>query len=256
MPHYRKPACRCTSIGSFSLPHHITAKELTPITFAQTMGMTDETPDAYVINLDRRGDRLTRVAFEMQNSGFKWKRISAVDGSLEKLPTGWPAGNGAYGCMLSHRTLLETAPEDPITVFEDDATVVLNFKEKYKEFMALVPDDWDAIFLGGQHIDTPTLVKPGLLKCRNTHRTHAYRIRGKYRKFLTLKWHEELGHIDHIWGRHQKDWKVYAPEKWLCGQFAGRSDINGREQAERYWNLQGRKFTPHRTCRPCSKKTP
>jgi hypothetical protein len=67
---------------------------------------------AYVINLERRGDRWQKMQAEW-GEHFDLVKIPAID-----LP-----GNGAGGCKLSHRmvAIQFLEKEDVILVFEDDA---------------------------------------------------------------------------------------------------------------------------------------
>ena len=44
-------------------------------------------------------------------------------------------------------------------------------------------------------------------------------------------------HIDHqLELAHQrKDWPVYCPVKWICGQRAGTSNISGKDNPDQIW---------------------
>ena len=55
--------------------------------------------------------------------------------------------------------------------------------------------------LGGQHISGgPSVVKPGVVKCLNCQRTHAYALRGKWLRDLYSNWQTWHTHIDHKMG--------------------------------------------------------
>lgn len=208
---------------------------------------------AYLINLKRRPDRLKNALEQFAKTKIMPVRFDAVDGILEELPLGWNAGHGAWGCNRSHVKVLEHAlskGQDTVMVFEDDVEFAKDFDLKFKRFMEEVPEDWDALFLGGQFMTPGTLVKPGVIKStgeNGIHRTHAYILRGEYLKFMLSKWNTELGHVDHVWGRNQKDWNVYAPEHWLCAQTASKSDINGRQLGTRWWEHK-------KTCGSCANR--
>jgi hypothetical protein len=196
----------------------------------------------YLINLDRRTDRLESATREFASkTDLHPERWRAVDGSLQPLPPGWTAGHGALGCSLSHRGLLrhllDQGVEEAAMVFEDDVVFDRRFREKWPAFLAKVPADWDAIFIGGQHETHPTPVCPGVVKCHRTGRTHAYVLRGRYMRYVLDGWDQHRGHIDHWWRENQSTWNVYAPEVFLCGQGASRSDINNRPQRERWWTV-------------------
>lgn len=206
--------------------------------------MLNESPiqRTYLINLKRRPDRLSEALTEMERAGIKPVVFEAVDGTKLPVPQGWKDGGGAYGCLESHKRVLESAILDGldcVAVFEDDIVFAEDYQDKLAALFRRLPRDWDCVFIGGQHRKTPRPVKEGVVRCVDCHRTHGYVVRGEYIKRLYNIWSSNKGHADHIWGRYQQEAKVYAVEPWLCGQGASRSDINGRSQGERWWDRTG-----------------
>lgn len=83
---------------------------------------------------------------------------------------GYCAYLGHLQGLLSHR---DNYPDEDLLILEDDVTFDSNFEEYYKNFMSRVPDDWDAIYLGGWPVPQPPLPKevaPGVI--------HPYRMHG------------------------------------------------------------------------------
>jgi GR25 family glycosyltransferase involved in LPS biosynthesis len=69
----------------------------------------------YVVNLDRREDRMKSISFEMNYIGWDFERFSAVD------------TNDHGGCSLSHIQIIKNAIEkglDEVMVIEDDCTIM------------------------------------------------------------------------------------------------------------------------------------
>lgn len=209
--------------------------------------------EVFLVNLKRRPDRLVSVQATLRQCDwpFKWPTIfQAVDGNLVPHPHGWQSGSGAWGCMRSHQQIFEQVMmngANSVLILEDDVCFEPDFREKVKVFLQAVPEDWDQLMLGGEHVNTngvPMLVKPGVYRCTDCERTHCYAIRGEFLKKLYRRWisggdfNGEV-HCDWIMGRDpemQSKHKVYAPERFLAGQERGRSDIDGGLQARKFWN--------------------
>jgi len=207
-----------------------------------------------LINLKRRPDRLARIKRELRRCRWPFKQpeiFEAVDGLVARPPASWSASPGAWGCLESHRQILSRALADgvkSILILEDDVCFTESFREDVQRFLHVVPDDWDQLMLGGQHLNylgEPTKVKPGVLRCTDCERTHGYAIRGEFMRKLSARWsgggkYNGNEHCDKIMGRDpemQFAHKVYAPEFFLIGQDRDdRSDIFGAALPRKFWN--------------------
>jgi hypothetical protein len=207
----------------------------------------------FLVNLKRRPDRLAQINAALRKCDwpFKWPRVfAAVDGEMLPIPDGWQSGNGAWGCLRSHQQVLEMTlieGSESVLILEDDACFIENFTIKVEDFLKAVPNDWDQLMLGGQHVNvngTPKLIKPGIYRCTDCERTHCYAVRGEFKRKLYQRWtnggaYNGEVHCDWIMGRDpemQLKHNVYAPELFLVGQERGRSDINGTLHPRKYWN--------------------
>lgn len=199
-----------------------------------------------IINLKRRADRRERLSAHLDEIGWPFVEpvwFEAIDASLVPTPPGWSAGGGAWGCMQSHRQVLEWAIMDGVEsllVLEDDVFFAPQFVERVRAFLAGVPDDWEQVMLGGQYVNRDGAlsrkeVAPGVELVSGCERTHAYAVRGQFMRELYAKWCAASGHCDHVMGPFQKGRRVYAPLEFLAGQAEGRSDISGADNPPNIW---------------------
>lgn len=195
-----------------------------------------------VINLKRRDDRLLSFRKELADKGWPFKEpgvFEAIEGDKVGVPDGYQSGGGAWGCLRSHISILERAMMDGVKsllVLEDDACFRSSFTTDVTKFLERVPDNWDQLMLGGQHMHgTAKQIKEGVVKCYNCQRTHAYAIRPAMMRELYRMWCKCEHHCDWAMGPFQKDWNVYAPEPFVVGQARSRSDISGAVNPTKFW---------------------
>lgn len=199
----------------------------------------------YVINLDRRPDRLERFYFQLP---VDWpfptpERFAAVDGKLEIVPEGWNSGAGAWGCYRSHLAVLADCLDnkvESVLILEDDALCQPNFRKKFEAFWNELPDDAQMIYLGGQHIHLdkglPQKISEHVYRPFNVNRMHCYGIFGQ--EMLEKIWlhlaspqHFNVPHhVDHFLGvlHETMETGLYVPNEWLVVQSGGTSDITYR----------------------------
>ena len=197
----------------------------------------------YVINLRHRPERLAAFLDRQKTAGWALPEVRvfpAIGGDQVGVPNHFRQGGGAWGCLRSHCSILETCIMEGVAsvmIMEDDAEWFPDAWDRLTPFMQAVPADWSQLMLGGQHMASAEQVSPGVVRCKNTQRTHAYVIRGEAMRSLLRAWYGATVHIDWIMGGDwQRGWPVYAPEPFLFGQAGGKSDISGRLNHSLYWN--------------------
>jgi len=192
-----------------------------------------------VVNLARRPERLERFRSLLTDWPFNTpERFEAVDGQAVGVPAEWDKGAGAWGCLLSHRQILDRAIADGVRallVLEDDAYPVENFAARAMEFLRNVPPDWDGLHFGAQHLLPPRPLRPGVVRCGASNRTHAFAVRGRLMPILSQFWHNTTNdHCDIVLSSLMSHFNFYAPDPLLIGQDSGHSDITGRRENLRF----------------------
>ena len=219
--------------------------------------LTDHFDRVFLINCQHRPDRLEETMAEFKRSGMadpsKVIVTKAIVGDYTGHSAGWGAGNGAWGCLQSHRRILEDLlhmrdERDALAwtsalILEDDVFFLDNALEDFNRFIADAPPEWGQLYLGGQHQQkvTPT-DNPNLKKGNSINRTHAYAVHQSSVKqiYQHISYMPDYGpgiHVDHQLelAHRRKDWPVYCPARWICGQRAGTSNISGADLKALTW---------------------
>lgn len=220
--------------------NHVRPLYASPSAESDSKPLKDIFQRVVVVNLDKRTDRLGHFVKELEK-GWPFLdplRFSAIHGDKCGWPRTWGHGPNTYGCMESHRQILQRAILDDIEsilVLEDDLVLCDNFTQKAQEFFNHVPKDWDWVCIGGQHLSQPADIGNNIVKCTNTQRTHAYGLRGKVIKEAYIHIISSEGHVDHRYGDIQSKYNVYAPKPFICGQMQDQSDISGSRNPLKFW---------------------
>ncbi|MFT4924374.1 MAG: glycosyl transferase family 25 [Phenylobacterium sp.] len=148
-------------------------------------------PHIRCINLDQRPDRWQRCQARLDEHGVsEVERFSAVDGNDDKLPEQWTYSKGAYGCLRSHVEVVREAlakQQSHVLIFEDDVVLAADFVQQFNRYINEVPDDWDMLFLGGLHQDSPLPVSKNVVKLTRTYSTFAYALHQRvFAEFIAL----------------------------------------------------------------------
>ena len=185
------------------------------------MRVNDYFDAVYVINLDRRTDRMERLDTQLKNLGIEYKRFSAVDALEENIPP-YIAGK------LSHQKVLEQLNGQKALILEDDALFVEGFQESFDEVMEYLPSDWDVFYLG-------VLLQPRIGKLvqvnKHWHRQvvsvamHSYCVNPNQADFFASELDKYDGWVDVCFRLLADKTKAYVVQPNLITQFPSFSDL-------------------------------
>jgi len=131
--------------------------------------LVDET---YIINLERRKDRMSHMSLEMKRLGIPYKRFDAIDG--EKLEEKTIINKSTVATIRSHIGVIKNASKNgynKIAVFEDDIIFCDDFESRFKYYLENIPTDWDIMYLGC-HFNAcadPILLKNNVYKIKESY---------------------------------------------------------------------------------------
>jgi hypothetical protein len=212
----------------------------------QTVVVNEFFGDAICISLQRRPER--RAEFLKAIKSADWPFVEpvffdAIDANdVGFIPPGWEHP-GQFGCAMSHKKVLHYAVEQqaksrrPVLIMEDDVIFQEGFKEKIEKFLKEVPDNWEALMIGGRHPHAPLPVKPGIGRCQFTIETECYCVRGQFLLdvFNLVSNPDNRTPIDLILANIIRNYNAYCPIPSLAGQRANPSDIDGKVHPKTRW---------------------
>jgi GR25 family glycosyltransferase involved in LPS biosynthesis len=189
--------------------------------------------EIHCINLDRRQDRWQECQQEFEKHNLLVERFSAIDGkSLEKHPTLNP---GQFGAIYSHRGVIELAKEknlENILILEDDVQFDENLNLKFSEICNRIPDDWDIILFGGNHVgNNPwgrgelNFVADNVYRVTHSLALHCYAVKSTIYDRVIEAYSKLNNTNDALFAELQKDVNCYILRPHLAWQRPSFSDL-------------------------------
>jgi GR25 family glycosyltransferase involved in LPS biosynthesis len=135
----------------------------------------------YCINLDRRTDRWEECQKIFTKHGLEVERFSAIDGGKENYNLGYPYDNELAGA-ISHTKVIEKAKDlkiKNVLILEDDVDFIEDLEKLFTEFVKGLPQNWDGILFGGNHVGGGLMVTNNLMKVNRSYALHSYGINSK-----------------------------------------------------------------------------
>lgn len=183
----------------------------------------------YLLNLKRRPDRLKM--FLKNNREFipsqNIEIIEAIDGE-KIINESWNYSNGALGCRLSHMKLLKDALSNnysQILVFEDDAKIDKTIFKKLNHLINYAGNNWDMIYFGANHYETPIDIDGKIIKITCALTTHCFAIKGNIIPILIDKIENDKRPVDAAIAALHSTLKVYGFKQDPVTQSQSYSDI-------------------------------
>ena len=183
----------------------------------------------FVINLERRPDRLLEIEKQFYNLNFEnYEIFKAVDGIL--LSKHIKLKQGQVACRLSHKSLIEKAKAERlkhVIIFEDDADLDSDIINKFQNLT--IPEDWDVLYLGAHNFRPLKMINENIGRCVTSLSTVAYIVNYKaYDEVLSSLNNDEI--LDLIYCNHlSKSLNMYCVKPNLVVQRSGYSDIEQHE---------------------------
>lgn len=188
------------------------------------MTLNDYFDAVYLINLDEATDRLDASIIESKLHNFTFKRFSAF-----KLNTGNEyIVRGNLGLLYSNIEIIKNAKENnfkKILILEDDFDLIDDFSVRFEEYINSLPQDWDMLYFGGNHLYPPTPVNNYFSKVHHTYTTHMIGLNSNMYDVILEVLPRVKKPIDVYYAELQKTFNVYTFTEYLASQRPGFSYI-------------------------------
>lgn len=202
------------------------------------------------LNSRQRADRYIRMKKRLNAENIEAERIEAIwGGSLN--PNSYQEDSTKrltlpeVGCFLSHRSIFERIKAEGwkrTLILEDDALFVPGFAQLFTDLYAMVPEDWDMLYLGrwnfkyywdddwrkGELIGLIEEIHPRVWKAEQCWYTHAYVIDQRCIDFLLENTQVLRKSIDGQLADLHEHLKVYAIHPAIIEQDESPSSIQIR----------------------------
>lgn len=145
------------------------------------MKINDFFDKIYCINLDKRIDRWEECQKIFSKFNLEVERFSAMDGSKDNYGLGYPYDSELAG-SISHTRVIEKAKElklKNVLILEDDVDFIDNLEKLFTEYVKQLPNGWDGLLFGGNHVCGGTTVTNNLMKVNRSYALHCYALNYK-----------------------------------------------------------------------------
>ncbi|GHP01919.1 hypothetical protein PPROV_000067600 [Pycnococcus provasolii] len=196
---------------------------------------------ALTINLARREDRWEAMSQHARSFGLHLERVDAVDGraldpaSLASFPMCSPPEAGTVMSQArAMRMAAQRAKDSGATtalILEDDARFSKDAFLVLAQALREIPDDWDVLYLGANHLSPPDAV-PGcdyVSLCTAALAMHAYVVRCSRANEAAdyLETSPRACDVEMVRLQSTGALRVYCTDPPVATQAAGQSDIQG-----------------------------
>jgi GR25 family glycosyltransferase involved in LPS biosynthesis len=192
----------------------------------------------YLINLDRRPDRLENFQQEVEKYDLgDYEKISAVDGqSLDVSKYNTNLNPGEIGVILSNLQIIHNAKSnnyEKILIIEDDCYFTEEVKN-INEYFMLLPDDWEMLYMGGNHnthmgVPPPIKVNEKIQKLHSSFSAHLVGIKSNMYDFIEKSLKNLKEPLDVSYARLQKSFNAYSFFPAIAKQKSDYSDIQNKK---------------------------
>lgn len=204
--------------------------------------------ECYVINLERRKDRMEHMINELKKIDVSYRIFNAIDG-LKIKDRDNIISNPEVATIKSHMGVIKDAiynEYDKIAIFEDDIIFCDDFDKRLKYYIENIPKDWDIMYLGSNlnSCQEPALIKTGIYKVKESYGCFAMILNNKNGLFQKIVNGENYNMpYDNYIRSLQKELNCYVFKPFFVKTLYTQSDINP-DRGEFSYDIVDKYFAP------------
>lgn len=200
------------------------------------MKLFDRFDKVYCINLKRRPKRLQEFTEEVNKFNLgNFEVFEAIDGNDIKTTRAKRLKPSEQGLIESNLRIIKECIKNNynnVLIIEDDC-VFSDEVLKVDEYFKFLPDDWDMLYMGGNHnthvnMTPPQIINEKVCKLHHTFSTHFVGINHTLFEELNFKLNLTNEPLDVCYTKIQKNKNVYSFYPAIAKQRIGFSDIQNR----------------------------
>lgn len=183
----------------------------------------------YCVNLDEATERWKLCQEQFDKYQLDVNRVSALKGDGSILNT---SQRGNQGLIRTVRKIINETIKDnlkTILILEDDFQFVDGFDILFEKYVKQVPNNWDLLYFGGNHIEATIPISENIHKMQHTYATHSYAMKNTMFEKILNQFENDKLPGDYLIANMMKSINAYVFKPHLSYQRSGWSYIEGRE---------------------------
>ncbi len=179
----------------------------------------------YCINLDRATERWEKCVEQFNKYGIEVERFSAIE------PEEGVNGllRGEIGIMRTNYEIIKQAKKlnlNNILILEDDFEFVENFNTLFEKIFPMVPEDWDFLYFGGNHVGGFIMINEYIARMKHSYAIHTFAVKNTMFEKILNTLPEEKKQVDVYYADMMANCNAYVLRPHLSYQKTGFSYIN------------------------------
>lgn len=181
----------------------------------------------YCINMDIASDRWNLCLEQFKKYDIDVERFSAI------VPNNGNNGllKGEIGVLRSNLEIIKLAKENNyknVLILEDDFEFIENFNFLFDEQIKQVPENWDFLYFGGNHMIEPLKISENIFKMFHTYALHTFAVNKTMYDQILNTISKEKKQVDVYYAEMMPTTNAYVFRPHLSFQKIGFSYIQNR----------------------------